>query len=103
MPTKEEILNALKEVYDPEIPVNIVDLGLIYGIEIEDDKVKIRMTLTARGCPMAMPIANNVKERLLKLEGVKDAEVEVVWDPPWSLDMITEEGKKILRSYGFNI
>jgi len=103
MPTKEEILKALKEIYDPEIPVNIVDLGLIYGIEIEEDRVKVKMTLTARGCPMAMPIANSVKERLLKIEGVKDADVEVVWDPPWSIDMITEEGKKILRSYGFNI
>lgn len=103
MPTKEEILNALKEVYDPEIPVNIVDLGLIYGVEIEGDKVKVRMTLTARGCPMAMPIANAVKERLLKIEGIKDADVEVVWDPPWSIDMITEEGKEILRSYGFSI
>jgi FeS assembly SUF system protein len=103
MVKKEDILNALKDVYDPEIPVNIVDLGLIYGIEIEDDRVKVRMTLTARGCPMAAPIANSVKERILKIEGVKDAEVEVVWDPPWTIDMISEEGKKILRSYGFNI
>ncbi len=103
MVTKEKVIEALKEVYDPEIPVNVYDLGLIYGIEIEDNKVNIKMTLTARGCPLANVIAHQVREKIAGLEGVEDVNVEVVWDPPWTVDRITEEGKKILRSYGYNI
>jgi len=103
MLTKERVIEALKEVFDPEIPINIVDLGLIYGIEIEGNKVHVKMTLTARGCPLAGAIAMQAKDRLLKLEGVEDAEVEIVWDPPWTVDRISEEGKRVLRSYGLYI
>ncbi len=101
--TREKILEALKEVYDPEIPLNIVDLGLIYGIEIEDGKVDIKMTLTAIGCPLASSIAEMVHAKVMNIPGVKEAHVDVVWDPPWSLERISEEGKKVLRSFGFNI
>lgn len=101
--TPEEIREALKEVYDPEIPVNIVDLGLIYGLEIQDGKVKVVMTLTAPGCPIWPMIEAEVKNRILALEGVEDVEVQFVWDPPWNLNMISEEGRAVLRSLGFNV
>ncbi|MCD6168873.1 MAG: DUF59 domain-containing protein [Caldisericia bacterium] len=96
MVTKEEILEALKEVYDPEIPVDIVNLGLVYDVKIDDGKVKILMTLTAVGCPVGPLIVDMVKLRLLKLEGVKEVEVELTYDPPWTPDKMSEEAKKKL-------
>ncbi|RLD13173.1 MAG: aromatic ring hydroxylase [Caldiserica bacterium] len=96
MVTKEEILEALKEVYDPEIPVDIVNLGLVYDVKIEDGKVKILMTLTAVGCPVGPLIVDMVKLRLLKLEGVNEVEVELTFDPPWTPDKMSEEAKKKL-------
>jgi metal-sulfur cluster biosynthetic enzyme len=88
----------LKSVFDPEIPVNVVDLGLIYRIEIENIEEKGRvvfvdLTLTAPGCGMGPVIAEDVKGKVLELQGVDDAEVEIVWDPPWTQDLISEEGK----------
>ena len=96
MVTKEEILEALKEVYDPEIPVDIVNLGLVYDVKIDDGKVKILMTLTAVGCPVGPLIVDMVKLRLLKLEGVKEVEVELTFDPPWTPDRMSEDAKKKL-------
>ena len=96
MVTKEEILEALKEVYDPEIPVDIVNLGLVYDVKIEDGKVTILMTLTAVGCPVGPLIVDMVKLRLLKLEGVNEVEVELTYDPPWTPDKMSEEAKKKL-------
>ena len=96
MVTKEEILEALKEVYDPEIPVDIVNLGLVYDVKIEDGKVKILMTLTAVGCPVGPLIVDMVKLRLLKLEEVNEVEVELTFDPPWTPDKMSEEAKKKL-------
>jgi len=96
MVTKEEILEALKEVYDPEIPVDIVNLGLIYDVNIEDGKVKILMTLTAIGCPVGPLIVDMVKLRLLKLEEVNEVEVELTFDPPWTPDRMSEDAKKKL-------
>ncbi len=101
---REDIIEVLKTVYDPEIPLNIYDLGLIYGIEISDDgKVHILMTLTAPGCPIADSLIYEIKDKLMQLEGVKDVDVELTFDPPWSLERITDEGKEILRTFGFNI
>jgi metal-sulfur cluster biosynthetic enzyme len=95
--TKEDITGALSEVYDPEIPfVNVVDLGLIYDMRIDDGNVDIDMTLTAPGCPMAGMIASLVKEAVVGVEGVEEANVNVVWDPPWDPSRMTEEGKKKL-------
>lgn len=91
MPTKEEILAALREVYDPEIPINIVDLGLIYDVQIADEKVHVKFTLTAPGCPLSELLSAEVRERLLKVEGIKEATVEVVWDPPWTPEKINRE------------
>lgn len=91
MPTKEDILTALKEVYDPEIPINIVDLGLIYDVQISNDNVHVKLTLTAPGCPLSEILSAEVRERLLKVEGIKEASVEMVWDPPWTPERINKE------------
>ncbi len=91
MPEDNLFMEALREIYDPEIPINIVDLGLIYRISEKDGKVSVDMTLTAQGCPMAGSLAEEVKERLEKLEGVEEATVHLVWDPPWTPDRINKE------------
>ena len=91
---KKKIIAALKTVHDPEIPVNIYDLGLIYQIDVNDDYlVKVDLTLTAPGCPVAHLFPNMVKEAVLTVEGVVDAEVELVWDPPWNQEMMSEAAK----------
>lgn len=87
------ILEALHQVIDPEINCNIVDLGLVYSVAIADGVVKVTMTLTTPGCPMHESISWGVKNALSGLEGVKDAEVEIVWDPPWNPSMMTEAGR----------
>ena len=96
--TEENVKENLKSVFDPEIPVNVVDLGLIYKVVIENvpDRGRIAfvdLTLTAPGCGMGPVIAEDVKGKVLELPGIDDAEVEIVWDPPWSQDMMSEEGK----------
>lgn len=93
MVTMEDIMKALKECYDPEIPVNVWDLGLIYDVAVDGDKVRVKMTLTAPGCPMHSFISREVKEKLQTVSGVKEATVEVVWDPPWSPDKMSQEAK----------
>jgi FeS assembly SUF system protein len=89
----EDVMRALKECYDPEIPVNVWDLGLIYNVAVDGDKVRVKMTLTAPGCPMHSFISQEVKEKLQSVSGVKEAIVEVVWDPPWSPDKMSPEAK----------
>ena len=97
-PEEGQLWDALKEVFDPEIPVNIVDLGLVYSLtlsEVEPKKyvVDMAMTLTAPGCGMGPAIAADAKERLMSIPGVEDARVELVWEPPWNQEMISTEGK----------
>ncbi|MFQ5762540.1 MAG: PqqD family peptide modification chaperone [Candidatus Bathyarchaeia archaeon] len=95
--TVEQVMDALKNCYDPEIPINIVDLGLIYDVKIENGGVvKVKMTLTAQGCPAHGMISQDVKQQILKLSGVKDAVVEVVWDPPWSPGRMSDFAKRQL-------
>ena len=84
---------ALAQVIDPELGCNIVDLGLVYDIAITGTRVRVQMTLTTPGCPMHESIATGVQYALLGLEGVEEAEVEVVWDPPWNPAMMTEQGR----------
>jgi len=91
--TMEEIVGALKECYDPEIPVNVWDLGLIYDVSVDGDKVHIKMTLTAPGCPMHRYISEEVKNKIQTVNGVKEATVEVVWDPPWNPDKMSKEAR----------
>ncbi|MBI5801259.1 MAG: metal-sulfur cluster assembly factor [Verrucomicrobia bacterium] len=88
------IREALHQVVDPEIDCNIVDLGLVYGIAISDAKVTVTMTLTTPGCPMHESIAWGVRCAVLNLEGVEDVEVNVVWDPPWTTDLMTSYGRE---------
>jgi len=91
---KERIISEIKKIYDPEIPVNIYELGLIYKIEIiEEKKVNIDMTLTTPNCPVADSLPKMVKNNILKIEGVSDVDLKLVWDPPWTKDKMSEAAK----------
>lgn len=91
---EEEIIKAIKTIYDPEIPVDIFELGLIYEITInDDDTVKVLMTLTTPNCPSAEELPREVEEKVGDLEGVKEAKVEITFDPPWDKDMMSEEAQ----------
>ncbi|MGA9567600.1 MAG: metal-sulfur cluster assembly factor [Candidatus Korobacteraceae bacterium] len=102
--TQEDVFVALKECYDPEIPVNIVDLGLIYevrvkptaGANLDGNDVEVEMTLTAPGCPSSGYITDQVKQRLLRIPGVTDAKVEIVWYPQWTPERLTPDARKQL-------
>jgi probable FeS assembly SUF system protein SufT len=96
--SEHQVWDALRTCYDPEIPLNIVDLGLVYGVAVEQPaegaaKVGVKMTLTAPGCPLAAVIAHSARQRVLAVPGVEDANVEIVWDPPWNPSMMTPEGR----------
>lgn len=96
MPTQEEVYDVLRTCYDPEIPVNIVDLGLVYNVQVLEQKVDIKMTLTARGCSMGDYIASEAEQKLLELPNVQEANVEIVWEPSWEPSMMSAEAKKTL-------
>jgi FeS assembly SUF system protein len=98
--TETAVIDAISTVYDPEIPVNIYELGLIYTVDILDDgKVKVEMTLTAPACPSAQELPEQVKEAVLGVPGVTDCEVETVWDPPWDASRMTEEARLQLNMF----
>ena len=91
---KNNVIQEIKKIYDPEIPVNIYELGLIYKIEVDNrNKVNINMTLTSPNCPVAESLPKQVKENIMKVEGVSDVNLNIVWDPPWSKDMMSEAAK----------
>ena len=91
---RENIIEEIKKIYDPEIPVNIYELGLIYNIRVnEEKKVEIEMTLTSPNCPVAESLPNMVKENILKVAGVKEVDLKLVWDPPWTKDKMSEAAK----------
>jgi metal-sulfur cluster biosynthetic enzyme len=93
----EELVWAqLRQCYDPEIPLNIVDLGLVYSVSVRDGQANVKMTLTSPGCHLGGQIAGTVQERLLALDPIQEANVELVWDPPWHQSMISLEGRKAL-------
>ena len=99
--TQEDVLSALKQCYDPEIPVNIVDLGLIYGVRLDSapdnqQDVAVEMTLTAQGCPAHVQISDQVKARVEQLPGVRNATVNVVWNPPWTPERLSPDARKQL-------
>lgn len=101
---REKILEALKVVRDPEIPVNVVDLGLVYDVSVDDDgNVGVEMTLTSMGCPVQDLIQTDAELAVMKVDGVNAVSVEFVWSPPWSPQKMTEDGKKQMRMFGFNI
>jgi len=91
---KEKVIEEIKKIYDPEIPVNIYELGLIYKIEVDDkNKVNVDMTLTSPNCPVAESLPNQVKENIMKVEEVSDVDLKVVWEPPWTKDKMSEAAK----------
>ena len=91
---KEKVISEIKKIYDPEIPVNIYELGLIYKIEIiEEKKVNIDMTLTTPNCPVADSLPKMVKNNILKIEGVSDVDLKLIWDPPWSKEKMSDAAK----------
>ena len=91
---KEKVILEIKKIYDPEIPVNIYELGLIYSIDIDEkNKVNIDMTLTSPNCPVAESLPNSVKDSVLKVDGVSDVDLNLVWDPPWDKDKMSEAAK----------
>ncbi|GBC74597.1 Putative 1,2-phenylacetyl-CoA epoxidase, subunit D [archaeon HR05] len=92
--TEQQVLDALKQCMDPEIPLSVVDLGLIYGIDIdEENNIKIRMTMTTPGCPLRNTLVRDVKRALNKVEDIKDVSVEIVWDPPWTPERMSPEAR----------
>ena len=91
---KDKVINQIKKVYDPEIPVNIYELGLIYKIEVDDkNKVNVDMTLTSPNCPLAESLPKEVKDTIMKVEGVSDVNLNLVWEPPWDKDKMSEAAK----------
>ncbi|MDE1861463.1 MAG: PqqD family peptide modification chaperone [Thaumarchaeota archaeon] len=98
--TAAQVLESLKQCMDPEIPISVVDMGLIYGVNISDDnKVDIKMTMTTRGCPLHDTLVSDVKRYVNKVPGVSGTDVEIVWDPPWTPEKMSEEAKKLIN-YG---
>ena len=94
MSKKDQIIEEIRKIYDPELPVNIYELGLIYDIHVENEKfAKIKMTLTPPNCPVAESFPNEVKEGAMQVEGIEDVDLELVWDPPWNKDMMSEAAK----------
>ncbi len=96
MVTEDDVMAALTNCYDPEIPLNIVELGLVYDVTIQDDEVKVRMTLTSPGCPLHATIARGVEQEIEKIAGVSKAEAEVVWQPAWTQERMSPEARKKL-------
>jgi len=94
MSKKEKIIEEIRKIYDPELPVNIYDLGLIYDIQIKDENfVIIKMTLTTPNCPVAESLPKEVKDGVMQVEGIRNVDLELVWDPPWNKDMMSEAAK----------
>jgi len=100
---RERLLAALAEIQDPEMPVNLVDLGLVYGVEEEAGRVTVDLTFTAMGCPAADFILSDVRERLLSEPGVREVDVRIVWDPPWTASRMTQAGREALQDWGLSV
>ena len=93
MDVKEKIIEEIRKIYDPELPVNIYELGLIYDIKVNGSKAEIKMTLTTPNCPVAESLPKEVKEGAMQVEGIDDVNLELVWDPPWNKDMMSDAAK----------
>ena len=93
MELKDKIITEIKKIYDPEIPVNIYELGLIYDILINEKNIKIKMTLTTPNCPVAESLPKEVKEGAMQVEEIDDVDLQLVWDPPWNKDMMSDAAK----------
>jgi FeS assembly SUF system protein len=93
MEVKNKIIEEIKKIYDPEIPVNIYELGLIYDVQVNNKKAKIKMTLTSPNCPVAESLPKDVKDGAMQVEEIDDVDLELVWDPPWTKDMMSDAAK----------
>ena len=93
MNLKEKVINEIKKIYDPEIPVNIYELGLIYNVSVKDKNVSVKMTLTTPNCPVAESLPKEVKDSIMNVEGVEKVDLDLVWDPPWDKSMMSEAAK----------
>ena len=93
MDVKDKIIEEIRKIYDPELPVNIYELGLIYDIQVNGRKAEIKMTLTTPKCPVAESLPKEVKEGAMQVEGIDDVNLELVWDPPWNKDMMSDAAK----------
>ena len=96
---EEQVWNAIKGVMDPEYPINIVDLGLVKEVNVSNHKVQVKMTFTSTGCPCMEWIIKDLKEAVNKVEGVEEVDVEIVWSNPWTANDLTDEAKKVMRSF----
>jgi metal-sulfur cluster biosynthetic enzyme len=94
--TEQDVYEVLRNCYDPEIPVNIVDLGLVYGVRVDGGRVEIDFTLTAPGCGMANVIQEDIRGKILAIEGVEEAEINIVWEPMWTPDRMSDDAKMAL-------
>ena len=93
MDLKKKIIEEVRKIYDPELPVNIYELGLIYDIKVDIDTAKVKMTLTTPNCPVAESLPNEVKDSIMQVEGINKVELDLVWDPPWNKDMMSDAAK----------
>ncbi len=93
MDIKNKIIEEIRKIYDPELPVNIYELGLIYDIKVDGSKAEIKMTLTTPNCPVAESLPKEVKEGAMQVEGIDDVDLQLVWDPPWTKDMMSDSAK----------
>ncbi|MDI1495957.1 MAG: metal-sulfur cluster biosynthetic enzyme [Cenarchaeum symbiont of Oopsacas minuta] len=100
--TPDAVRKSLKQCMDPEVPINIVDMGLIYGIDVSGSNVHIRMTMTTQGCPLHETMVQDVTRYAKKVPGVTDVKVEVVWDPPWTMEKLTDDARETLKKMGAN-
>jgi FeS assembly SUF system protein len=93
MTLKDKVIEEIRKIYDPELPVNIYELGLIYDVQVENNNAKIKMTLTTPNCPVAESLPKEVKDGAMQVEGIENVDLELVWDPPWNKDMMSEAAK----------
>ena len=103
MATRDQVIEVLNTCYDPEIPVNIWDLGLIYDITIVNEAVSIKMTLTAVGCSLGPQLVSEVETKMMSVDGIEDCKVEMVWSPPWSPERLSDDGRLSLQAMGFPV
>jgi metal-sulfur cluster biosynthetic enzyme len=101
-PDGERLWRALEEVLDPEWPISVVDMGLIYGLRWQNGQVELQLTFTAMGCPALEMIIGDVRDRLLHEKGVESVAVEIVWDPPWTRERLSERGREKLKTWGIS-
>lgn len=102
-PLEARVWAALREIQDPEMPINLVDLGLVYGIDLGERSVRIRLTFTAMGCPATDMIMDDIRGRLLQDPGLDQVLIDVVWDPPWSSSRLSEDGRETLQAWGLSV